>query len=116
MIRKSYLDFVSSFSRLSPYELDHFCESLHVNFEEMIAQHSQGNPVPVSCSIQNIKQVVTRAMREVQIELAEGHMQDAQLKLEKTKALTFAPRRVSEEDMKRLLKDRETTLRSASAG
>lgn len=116
MIRKSYLDFVSSFSRLSPYELDHFCEALHINFEEMIARHSESNPMPVSCSIQNIKQVVTRAMREVQIELAEGHMQDAQFKLERAKSVTFAPRKVSDEDVKRILQAREQTTRNASAG
>ncbi len=116
MIRKSYLDFVSSFSRLSPYELDHFCEAMHVNFEEMLAQHSEENRVPVSCSIQNIKEVVTRAMREVQIELAEGHMQDAQFKLEKAKAVTFAPRKISDEDVQRVLKQREAMVRNVSAG
>lgn len=95
MIRKAYADFVSGFSELNPYELEHISEALMVKLEDVLADR---NGTPIQFTLQDINWAVTRAMREILVELAETQMSDAKLQLARANSLTFKPKRLAEED------------------
>ncbi len=100
MCRESYCDFVSGFATLSPYELEHLSDNVLVKFEELLADRGDNAKLPLS--IQDIKLGITRAMRTIQIEMAEHCMVDAQRKLEKARAETYTPRKVTEADIQQI--------------
>jgi len=113
MIRQSYADFVSLFGYLNPYELDHVSDALQVKFEEILSNRGKP-PEPLQFSLQDIKHVLTRAMRDVQIELAESKMEEAQQQIARAKAVTFTPKKVATADVHNLNSDRKTG--NANAG
>jgi hypothetical protein len=101
MVRQSYLDFVALFGEMNPFELSHLSESVFNKFDELhVDAHGEGSKMPFS--LQDTEYVLIRAMRSVQLELAESKMDDAKAQLEKAKKLTFTPRRVTEEDEARV--------------
>ena len=101
MCREAYYDFVSGFSLLNPYELDHLSDALLVKFEEALSDRGRSNERLQFC-LQDIKHVVTRAMRDILLEMAEDGMTEAKIKLERAKADTFKPRKVTESDVHQL--------------
>lgn len=101
MVRQSYMDFVRLFGEMNPFELSHLSESVFNKFEELLV-NMHGEDAKLQFSLQDTEYVLTRAMRDVQLELAESQMNDAKSQLEKAKALTFAPRKVTKEDEERL--------------
>lgn len=101
MVRQSYLDFVRLFGEMNPFELSHLSEAVFNKFDELLV-NMHGDDTKPQFSLQDTEYVLTRAMRDVQLELAESQMNDAKNQLEKAKALTFAPRKVTKEDEQRL--------------
>ena len=91
MIRKSYADFVGGFADLNPFELDHLAEVMMVKLEEILAD--RGNAV-MQFSLQDINFAMTRAMRDILVELAETQMADAECQLAKVHSRTFKPRQL----------------------
>lgn len=103
MIRQTYVEFVELFGELNPFELAHFSEALFNKFEHLIIEEKQCE-CKLPFVLQDVEYVMTRAIRDVQIELAETRMDDARIHLEKAKALTFTPRKVTPEDEARVAK------------
>ena len=101
MIRRSYTNFVSLFGYLNPYELDHLSDALQVKFEEALANRGKP-PEPLQFSVQDIKHVITRAMRDVQIELAKTKMKEAKQQMALAKVATFTPRKITDTDVHQL--------------
>lgn len=101
MVRQSYLDFVGLFGEMNPFELSHLSESVFNKFEELYAD-ANGDGCKMPFSLQDTEYVMIRAMRSVQLELAETKMNDAKAQLEKARALTFTPRKVTKEDEERV--------------
>lgn len=97
MIRQTYVDFVALFGELNPFELAHFCEALFNKFEHLVIEEKQCE-CKLPFALQDVEYVMTRAVRDVQIELAETRMDDAKMQLEKAKSLTFTPKKVTVED------------------
>jgi hypothetical protein len=86
---------------MNPFELSHLSESVFNKFDELhVDAHGEGSKMPFS--LQDTEYVLIRAMRDVQLELAENKMDDAKAQLEKAKKLTFTPRRVTKEDEERV--------------
>lgn len=103
MIRQTYVDFVTLFGELNPFELAHFSEALFNKFEHLVIEEKQCD-CKLPFVLQDVEYVMTRAVRDVQIELAETRMDDAKMQLEKAKSLTFKPKKVTEEDEARAAK------------
>lgn len=103
MIRQTYVGFVELFGELNPFELAHFSEALFNKFEYLVIDEKQCE-CKLPFVLQDVEYVMTRAIRDVQIELAETRMDDARMHLEKAKALTFTPRKVTPEDEERAVK------------
>ena len=97
MLRQSYATFVNDFGELNPYELDHLSEVILVKFEEML--HNRHTNEKLQFSLPDIKHVVTRAMRDIQVELAENQMAEAHRSLTRAKERTFSPRKVAEAEV-----------------
>ncbi len=97
MIRQSYSDFVFFFGYLNPYELDHLSDALYVKFEETLLGDDGSKKLPFSQ--QDVKQVLTKAMRDIQIELAETRMDEAKIHLQRAKTQTFAPNKVTDNEV-----------------
>lgn len=103
MVRQTYIDFVTLFGELNPFELAHFSEALFNKFEHLVIEEKQCE-CKLPFVLQDVEYVMTRAIRDVQIELAETRMHDAKMQLEKAKSLTFTPKKVTEEDEARAAK------------
>lgn len=103
MIRQTYVDFVALFGELNPFELAHFSEALFNKFEHLVIEEKQCE-CKLPFVLQDVEYVMTRAIRDVQIELAETRMDDARMQLEKAKSLTFTPKKITEEDEARAAK------------
>lgn len=103
MIRQTYVDFVALFGELNPFELAHFSEALFTKFERLVIEEKQCD-CKLPFVLQDVEYVMTRAVRDVQIELAETRMDDAKMQLEKAKSLTFTPKKVTPEDEARTAK------------
>lgn len=98
MIRQSYMDFVTMFGDLNPFELDHMCEAIFSKLEEALG--NSGSTVRMPFTLPDVEYAFTRAMRDVQLELAQTKMDEAKMQMEKAKSRTFAPRKVTEEDIR----------------
>lgn len=96
MIRQSYMEFVTMFGDLNPFELDHLCEALFSKLEDGVG--NSGNALKLPFTLPDVEYALTRAMRDVQLELAQTKMDEAKMQMEKAKSLTFAPRKVTKED------------------
>ena len=92
MVRQQYAEFIAGFGELNPYELDHLSEALLVKFEELLM--NANIPDAPQYSLQDIHFVITRTMRDIQIELAETNMADAQYQLKRAHSRTFKPVKV----------------------
>lgn len=97
MIRQTYVEFVELFGELNPFELAHFSEALFNKFEHLVIEEKQCD-CKLPFVLQDVEYVMTRTVRDVQIELAETRMDDAKMQLEKAKSLTFTPKKVTEAD------------------
>lgn len=97
MIRQTYIDFVTLFGQLNPFELAHLSEALFNKFEYLVSEE-KGSQRKLPFTTQDVEYVMTRAIRDVQIELAETRMDDAKMQLEKAKSLTFTPRKITPEE------------------
>lgn len=97
MIRESYMEFVRLFGEMNPFELSHLSEALFNKFEHLIIEEKQ-----CKCDLpfaqQDVEYVLTRAMRDIHLELAHTMMDDAKMQLERAKSLTFTPKKVTKED------------------
>lgn len=100
MIRQTYVDFVTLFGELNPFELAHFSEALFNKFEHLVIEEKECK-CKLPFVLQDVEYVMTRAIRDVQIELAETRMDEAKMQLEKAKSLTFTPKKVTEEEAAR---------------
>lgn len=96
MIRQSYMDFVTMFGDLNPFELDHLCEAVFNKLEESVG--NGGGIAKLPFSLPDMEYALTKAMRDIQLGLAQTKMDEAQMQMEKAKSLTFAPRKVTKED------------------
>jgi hypothetical protein len=95
MIRQQYANFAEGFGDLNPYELDHLSEALLIKFEELLL--NSGKEESMQHSLQDIHFAITRTMRDIQIELAESNMADAQYQLKCAHARTFKPYKIVRE-------------------
>ena len=95
MIRQQYANFVEGFGDLNPYELDHLSEAIMVKFEELLL--NSGKDESLQHSLQDIHFVITRTMRDIQIDLAESNIADAQYQLKCAHARTFKPHKIVRE-------------------
>jgi len=100
MIRRSYTNFVSLFGYLNPYELDHISGALQIKLEEVLYQRS-GTGEVMPFNVQDIKQAMTKGMRDVKLELAENEVKKAHIrfrsarnKIDRARADTFTPKQI----------------------
>lgn len=94
MSRQPYADFIENFAYISPYELEHLCDSLLVAFEQYSEDH---DPVQ-GITTRAIKQVLTKTMRQIEISLATARIEEAKLQLKRAQERTYTPPRLSEAD------------------
>lgn len=101
MCRQVYCDFVGGFGTLNPYELEHLSNNILVKFEDILVNRGNNEKLPLS--VQDIKYAITKAMRDIQIEMAESCMEEAKRRLDRARADTFTPHKVSEAEVHRLV-------------
>ncbi len=99
MIRQEYLDYVAGFSNLNPYELDHMSEKMYVQMEKILQNRTHDDQAEVQFSTSDIKDIVTKAMRCIYIELANQKKVEFDLQLEKIKSMTFEPEEITQESV-----------------
>ena len=99
MIRQEYLDYVAGFSSLNPYELDHMSEKLYVMMEKTLQNRTTDAGEEVQFSTSDIKDIVTKAMRCIYIELANQKKVEFDMQLERIKSMTFNPEELTHEDI-----------------
>jgi hypothetical protein len=89
MIRQEYATFITIFGSLNPYELEHVTELVLVKLEELLAD--RGKEESMQFCVADIKHALTRAMRDLKIELAQERMQEAHCLLCQAQHDTFSP-------------------------
>lgn len=99
MIRQEYLNYVAGFSNLNPYELDHMSEKMYVQMEKILQNRTHDDQAEVQFSTSDIKDIVTKAMRCIYIELANQKKVEFDLQLEKIKSMTFEPEEITQESI-----------------
>ena len=99
MIRQEYLDYVAGFSNLNPYELEHMSEKLYVQMEKILQHRPGSEDTEVQFSTSDIKDIITKAMRCIYIELANQKKVEFDLQLEKIKSMTFEPEEITHESV-----------------
>jgi hypothetical protein len=99
MIRQEYLDYVAGFSNLNPYELDHMSEKMYVQMEKILQNRTHDDQAEVQFSTSDIKDIITKAMRCIYIELANQKKVEFDLQLEKIKSMTFEPEEITQESV-----------------
>lgn len=99
MIRQEYLDYVAGFSNLNPYELEHMSEKLYVQMERILQNRPGSEDSEVQFSTSDIKDIITKAMRCIYIELANQKKVEFDLQLEKIKSMTFEPEEITHESV-----------------
>jgi hypothetical protein len=92
------MDFVTMFGDLNPFELDHLCEAIFSKLEDTTANNGAAAKLPFT--LPDVEYALTKAMRDVQLQLAQTKMDEAKMQMEKAKSLTFMPRKVTEEDIR----------------
>jgi hypothetical protein len=91
------MEFIRLFGEMSPFELSHLSEALFNKFEHLLIEEKQCK-CDMPFTLQDVEYVMTHAMRDVQLELAQTMMDEAKMQMEKARSLTFAPRKVTKED------------------
>lgn len=99
MIRQEYLDYIAGFSNLNPYELDHMSEKIYVHMEKVLQNRPNGESKEVQFSTSDIKDIITKAMRCIYIELAKQKQIEFDMQLEKIKSMTFDPEELTYDDV-----------------
>ena len=99
MIRQEYFDYITGFSNLNPYELDHMSEKIYVHMEKILANRSGGHAEEVQFSPPEIKDIITKAMRCIYIELAKQKQIEFDMQIEKIKSMTFDHEELTYEDV-----------------
>jgi hypothetical protein len=99
MIRQEYFDYITGFSNLNPYELDHMSEKIYVHMEKVLNNRSGGNAEEVQFSTPEIKDIITKAMRCIYIELAKQKQIEFDMQIEKIKSMTFNADGITVEDI-----------------
>lgn len=99
MIRQEYLDYVAGFSNLNPYELEHMSEKMYVQMEKILQNRPGSEDSEVQFSTSDIKDIITKAMRCIYIELANQKKVEFDLQLEKIKSMTFEPEEITQESV-----------------
>lgn len=99
MIRQEYLDYVAGFSNLNPYELEHMSEKMYVQMEKILQNRPGSEDTEVQFSTSDIKDIITKAMRCIYIELANQKKVEFDLQLEKIKSMTFEPEEITHESV-----------------
>lgn len=99
MIRQEYLDYIAGFSNLNPYELEHMSEKIYVQMEKVLSNRPSGHEEEVQFSTSDIKDIVTKAMRCIYIELAKQKQIEFDMQLEKIKSMTFNPEELTYDDV-----------------
>lgn len=99
MIRQEYLDYIAGFSNLNPYELEHMSEKIYVQMEKVLSNRPGGYEEEVQFSTSDIKDIVTKAMRCIYIELAKQKQIEFDMQLEKIKSMTFNPEELTYDDV-----------------
>lgn len=91
---KAYLEFTDLFSRLSPYELNHFSEvllcKLESGFESTLFSQNK-----IALTEKDIKYAMTETMRDIAVELREQEIAHDHAKLNQAKALMFSVKRIA---------------------
>jgi hypothetical protein len=87
--QSSYSDFVALFGSLSPFELAHLSEIMFVKFEDLLADEKMSRR-KLPFSVQDVEYVMTRAVRDIGMELAERRAEEARLHCEARRSHTFA--------------------------
>jgi len=91
---KSYIQFTELFSRLSPYELKHLSECILCKLEAGFEEKLCGSCNKIELTGKDIKFSITEAMQDIAVALRERELQLQRMKLNKTKALVFADRKL----------------------
>ena len=91
---KAYIQFTELFSRLSPYELKHLSECILCKLEAGFEEKLCGSCNKIELTGKDIKFSITEAMQDIVVTLRERELQMQRMKLNKTKALVFADRKL----------------------
>lgn len=94
-MHKSYHEFAYLFSRLSPYELNHFSEILLCKLEGSFESKLYSKANKNALSEKDIKAALTDAMRDISLELHERRISEEHIKLDKVRAVIFAPQNMA---------------------
>ena len=99
MIRQEYLDYAAGFTKLNPFELHHMCEKIHVQIEKMLFNKNESSPETVQLSIPELKDVITKGMKLIYVELANQKKFEFDLQLEQAKMMAFASEEISDDEV-----------------
>lgn len=93
-MNRSYIEFATLFSKLSPYELSHLSEvllcKLDMEFETKPYNRARKNVL----SERDVKSALTDAMRDIILQLHEHEISKECVKLNQAKAMMFTPQMV----------------------
>lgn len=79
--RQDYENFIISFERLSPYELDHLSRAIHKKY--------QTGKKSKSLSKKDLQEILIAAMQNLQIEFAEQRLEEAKINLSHVKSKIY---------------------------
>lgn len=99
MFHHGYLEYVASFTNLSPYELDHLCDRMLLHMEKYLEAKNCQCELPFSNS--DLKDIVTKTMRSVYAELAQAKKVDFDAQLERLKAMSYIDEPLTEAEINR---------------
>ena len=99
MIRQEYLDYIAGFSNLNPYELEHMSEKIYVQMERILYDNENSKNQEVQFSVPELKSIITTAMRQIYLELANIKKMEFDAQLQKIKSMTFNPEGITLEDI-----------------
>jgi len=92
---KAYIQLTENFTRISPYELKHLSECMLCKIEEGFEEKLCGCTSHVKLTENHMKSAITDTMQEILLELRKRELQLQRMKLNKTKALVFAGRKLA---------------------
>ena len=91
----SYNRFIRMFCNLSPYDLKHFSECFLCKIEGGFEEKLCGCNSKIELTQKDIKFALTETMQDVMLELKQREIVIENLKLDQTKALIFADRKIT---------------------
>ena len=91
---KAYIQIAELFTRISPYELTHLSGCIVCKIEGDFEEKLCGITSHIELTEKDMKSAITEAMQEILLELRKRELKLQRMKLNKTRALVFADRKL----------------------